>query len=63
MFLEADFDLTTLQPGDTDNQVFRIAVLPAESTSGKSSLDRANISEVMNYLGVTEKDVQKIKLQ
>ncbi|HAI44493.1 MAG TPA: hypothetical protein DCM40_43530, partial [Maribacter sp.] len=31
IFLESDFDLSTLQPGDTDDQVFRIAILPAES--------------------------------
>lgn len=60
MFLEADFDLATLMPGDTDGQVFRIAVLPAESLSGKSSLDRSNISEVMSFLDVNENDVQKI---
>lgn len=63
MFLDADFDLATLQTGDTDNQVFRIAILPAESASGRSSLDRSNIAEVMEYLGVTDKDIQKIKLQ
>lgn len=62
LFLEADFDLGTLMPGDTDNQVFRIAILPAERVSGKSSVDRSNIHEVMSFLGVTEKDVQKIKL-
>ncbi len=61
MFLEADFDLRVLLPGDTDNQVFRIAILPADSISGKSSLDKSNITEVMNYLGVSEKDIQKIK--
>lgn len=62
MFLEADFDLTTLMPGDTDNQVFRIAVLPAESIAGKSSLDRSNISEVMSFLDVNDTDIQKIKI-
>lgn len=62
IFLEADFDLGTLMPGDTDDQVFRIAVLPAEST-GKSSVDRTNISEVMKYLGVVEKDIQRVKLK
>lgn len=61
IFLDADFDLATLLPGDTDNQVFRIAVLPAEST-GKSSVDRTDISSVMSVLGVSEKDVQKVKL-
>lgn len=61
IFLEADFDLSTLPSVDTDDQVFRIAVLPAETT-GKSSLDRSNISSVMAYLGVEDKDVQKVKL-
>jgi len=61
IFLEADFDLTMLLPGDTDNQVFRIAVLPAE-TSGKSSIDHSDISAVMASMGVQEKDVQKVKL-
>ena len=61
IFLEADFDLGLLLSGDTDNQVFRIAVIPAE-TSGKSSLDHINIDAVMTYLGVEEKDVQKVKL-
>lgn len=62
IFLEADFDLATLAPGDTDNQVFRIAVLPAESTTGKSSLDRTNMASVMAFLGAEDKDVQKVKL-
>jgi hypothetical protein len=61
IFLEADFDLGTLLPGDTDNQVFRIAVLPAEAAqSGK--FDVSNIKSVMSRLGVSEKDVQKIVL-
>ncbi|MDF4204668.1 collagen-like protein [Maribacter sp. SA7] len=61
IFLESDFDLATLQPGDTDNQIFRIAVLPAESTTGK--LDTSNINSVMAHLGVTEEEVQKVTLQ
>ena len=60
IFLESDFDLSTLQAGDTDNQVFRIAVLPAESATGK--LDTSNINSVMAHLGIKEDDVQKIKL-
>lgn len=61
IFLDADFDLATLLSGDTDNQVFRIAVLPAESV-GKSSVDRSDIKSVMSSLGVNEKDIQKVKL-
>lgn len=61
IFLEADFDMSTLTAGDTDAQVFRIAVLPAEMAAG-SRLDRSNVRAVMSTLGVTEKDVQKVKL-
>ncbi|MFX0557664.1 collagen-like protein [Maribacter sp. CXY002] len=61
IFLESDFDLSTLPPADTDNQVFRIAVLPAEATqSGK--LDVTNINSVMGVLGINEKDIQKVKM-
>lgn len=61
LFLEANFDLATLPTADTDNQVFRIAVIPAEKASG-AKLDRSNVVAVMQSLGIQEKDVQKIKL-
>lgn len=57
LFLESDFDLTTLPPGDTDNQVFRIAILPAEMTQSK--LDTSNIHAVMGRLNISEEDIQK----
>jgi hypothetical protein len=58
IFLESDFDLGTLAPRDTENQVFRIAIMPADYASGK--LDRSNIASVMQTLGVTEKDIQRV---
>ncbi|SHK43760.1 hypothetical protein SAMN04488007_3088 [Maribacter aquivivus] len=61
IFLESDFDLSTLPAGDTDNQVFRIAVLPAESSTGK--LDTSNINSVMVHLGITEDSIQKITIE
>ncbi len=61
MFLEADFDLGTLQPGDTDAQVFRIAVLPAEMTSS-SRMDKSNVASVMSALGVAEESVARVKV-
>lgn len=51
IFLEADFDLSTLLPGDTDNQTFRIAVLPADGL-GQSKLDVSNMQAVLDYLQV-----------
>ncbi|PIB27094.1 hypothetical protein BFP77_13755 [Maribacter sp. 4U21] len=61
IFLESDFDLGTLQSGDTDNQVFRIAVLPAETAQG-SKLDLSNVYNVMGRLSVEEQNIQLIKL-
>ncbi len=61
IFLEADFDPATLTAGDTDNQIFRIAVLPADLAQG-SRLDRSNVNAVMNLMGVTETDVLKVTL-
>ena len=61
IFLEADFDLATLTSGDTDNQFFRIAILPAEFAQ-TAKMDKSNISSVMSALGLSEKDVQKIRM-
>lgn len=62
IFMEADFDMSTLLPADTDDQIFRIAVLPAEATqTGK--LDVSDINSVMSRLGITEKDVEKVILE
>lgn len=61
LFLEADFDLGTLAPGDTDNQVFRIAVLPADFAQG-AKLDQTNLAAVMQTLNVSEKDIKRIQL-
>lgn len=60
LFLESDFDLTTLPAGDTDNQVFRIAVLPAEMTQGK--IDTSNIHSVMGRLNVSEENIQRFQV-
>lgn len=61
IFLESDFDLGTLQPGDTDNQVFRIAVLPADFAQGAKT-DLSDISQVMSSLNVKESDIQRVRL-
>jgi hypothetical protein len=59
IFLESDFDLGTLQPGDTDNQVFRIAILPADG-AGKRNIDVTNMQEVIEYLNVTESTIPRL---
>jgi hypothetical protein len=61
IFLESDFDLSTLAPGDTDNQVFRIAIVPAEYGQ-TSRMDPSNIEAVMSILKVKEEDIRRITL-
>ena len=61
VFLESDFDLGTLGPADTDNQVFRIAIVPAEFGQG-SRFDRSNLQQVMDLLNVEEKNISRITL-
>ncbi|ASO06257.1 MULTISPECIES: collagen-like triple helix repeat-containing protein [Arenibacter] len=61
IFLDGDFDLGTLNAADTQNQVFRIAILPAEKLAG-SKLDKSNINAVMNTIGIEENDVKRYKL-
>ena len=61
IFLESDFDLGLLDPVFTDDQVFRIAIVPAEFAQG-SRFDRSNLQQVMNLLNVEEKDITRQKL-
>ncbi len=59
IFLESDFDLGLLLPGDTDDQVFRIAVVPAEFSTD-SSIDTSNLDEVMNAMEFDPQNINKI---
>jgi hypothetical protein len=46
-------------PGDTDNQTFRIAILPADGV-GAAKLDVSNMQAVLDYLGVEEASVPEV---
>ncbi|WP_297707073.1 collagen-like protein [uncultured Eudoraea sp.] len=61
VFLESDFDLGTLTPEYTDNQVFRIAIVPAEFAQS-AKMDTSNIGEVMSSLNIREIDISRIQL-
>lgn len=61
VFLEADFDLGTLMPGDTDNQIFRIAVVPAEFGEDPN-IDITNLDSVMANLDMLESGIQKVEV-
>ena len=61
VFLESDFDLGILPAGDTENQVFRIAVMPADFNSS-AKLNTSNIDVVMSTLNVKEEDIKRVTL-
>lgn len=61
VFLEGEFDLGLLDPVYTDNQVFRVAIVPAEFGQG-SRFDRSNLQQVMDLLNVEEKNISRITL-
>lgn len=60
IFLEADFDLATLQPGDTDLQTFRIAILPADGLS-EAGVDTADMQAVLDYMNVMESEIPQLE--
>lgn len=59
IFLESDFDLTELLPGDTVDQVFRIVVVPAEFAQD-TTIDLTNLDDVMTNLELNINDIQKM---
>jgi hypothetical protein len=61
LFIDGNFDLSNLDPGFTQNQFFRIVILPSEFAKS-SKMDKSNIEAVMKAIGATDKDVQKIEL-
>lgn len=54
IFLDSDVDLSTLGAEFTDNQVFRIAILPADFAQ---SNDVSNYEAVMSALKIQEKEI------
>jgi hypothetical protein len=61
VFIDGNFDLINLSTDFTDNQILRVVIIPGEfAATGK--MDTSNINSVMNQLGITEDDIQKIKL-
>jgi hypothetical protein len=57
IFLGADFNLSTLSSSWTQNQTFRIVIVPG---SFSTSINKNNYSEVISALNLNESQVQKI---
>ncbi|GHA33154.1 hypothetical protein GCM10007103_13290 [Salinimicrobium marinum] len=62
IYLDGDVDVSTLNATYTDNQVFRIAILPATFASD-NNIDVANYDAVMSALKVNEREVPTVKIK
>jgi len=61
IFLDGTIDFASLLPAETDNQVFRIVVLPAEYAQSKS-LDVSDYDAVMKTLRIDHENIVKIDM-
>lgn len=59
IFLEANFSLNTLPASWTQDQTFRIAIIPANFST---TINKNNIDAVMSALKVGNSEIQKINL-
>ena len=59
IFLDGDIDFSTLLPAEKDDQIFRIAVFPAEFASD-NRIDLNNLNSVMEFLNVMPENVEPI---
>lgn len=62
IFLDSNLELGSLSSDYTDNQVFRVAIIPAEFAQNQN-LDINNYKEVMSTMKIQEKDIPVLELQ
>lgn len=60
IFLGANFDLNTLSSSWTQNQTFRIVIIPSDFKN-KVSVDYSNYDAVVKAFGIDESKIKKIK--
>lgn len=61
ILIDGNFDLANISTDFTDDQIFRIVIIPGVAAA-TAKMDRSNIESVMKSLGLTEKDVQRIQI-
>ncbi len=62
IFIDGDFDLSTLSSQFTENQTFRVVVVPSSSNFAQiTGLDVSNLDAVMYALDLNESDVKKLE--
>lgn len=59
LFIDGNFDLSTIDTSFTDSQSFRIVIVPSMFAS-TSKMDTSRITDVMATLGIGEDQVRKI---
>ena len=62
LFIDGNFDLSTLSTDLTDNQLFRIVFIPSEYAQSPD-FDASNIDSVMSKLQINEGQVIQLDLQ
>ncbi|MEO0527545.1 MAG: collagen-like protein [Bacteroidota bacterium] len=60
ILIDGNFDLINLDPEFTQNQIFRIVIIPSDFAQSK--VDTSNIGTVMSSLNIGEDDVQQVNL-
>ena len=61
ILIDGNFDLSQISTDFTDDQIFRIVIVPGVAASN-AKMDRSNIASVMSSLGISEDQVQKIRM-
>ncbi|NHF61248.1 collagen-like protein [Flavobacteriaceae bacterium TP-CH-4] len=61
IFIDGNFDLSLLDPIFTDDQIFRVVIVPSEFLQN-NDIDKSNISSVMGKMGLELNEVQKIHI-
>ncbi|MEB2781625.1 hypothetical protein U3A58_14605 [Algoriphagus sp. C2-6-M1] len=63
LFLDGNLDLSTLSTDWTDNQLFRVVVLPGDFTSTNARIDLTDYDAVTKLLGLNDADFKRIELK
>ncbi|MEB2786712.1 hypothetical protein [Algoriphagus persicinus] len=63
LFLDGNLDLSTLSTDWTDNQLFRVVVLPGDFASTNARIDLTDYDAVTKLLGLTDADFKRIELK
>lgn len=63
LFLDGPLDYSLLGPEWTENQLFRIVVVPGELLSANARIDLTDYNAVTNMLGLKDADFKRIELK